>query len=159
MVLTSMQKGSIIESQIANLLMVVSDGELSPFMPIVDDAGVDLIVSAKGTFNTVFLQIKSRFVRNSRYKNRIDFQIKRNSLSESSQVQVLLVYYDQDQGDIETMWLIPSSELINNAVKLENYYRVSASRSSDSADKWSKYKVEPKDLVRVLNTQLTGRWS
>ncbi len=39
------------------------------------------------------------------------------------------------------------------------YYRVSASRSSDSAEKWSKYKVDLKDMVRVLNTQLTGRWS
>ena len=39
------------------------------------------------------------------------------------------------------------------------YYRISASRSSDSAEKLSKYKVDLKDKVRVLNTQLTCRWS
>ena len=41
--LSSVQKGDIIESQVANMLMLLSDGELTPSIPIVDDYGVDLI--------------------------------------------------------------------------------------------------------------------
>lgn len=53
--LSSIQKDNIIESQIANILILISDGELSPFIPLVDDDGIDLIISKKGAFNTFFL--------------------------------------------------------------------------------------------------------
>jgi hypothetical protein len=45
MPLISIQKGNIIEAQVANQLLIVSDGVLSPFLPIVDDAGIDLVVT------------------------------------------------------------------------------------------------------------------
>jgi len=98
MALSSIQKGNVIESQVANMLMLVSDGELAPFVPIVDDAGVDLIVTAKGGFSTLFLQVKSRFVTTGKFPNRLDFQVKKDSLVKSSQMHVCYRPSEIDPG-------------------------------------------------------------
>lgn len=155
MPLTSVQKGNIIESQIANILMLVSDGDLTPSLPIVDDYGVDIVLGAKSTFNTVSIQVKSRFVTNSRYKNRLDFQIQKKGFQADKRLFVLCVYFDQSAGSIDTMWLIPSLDIAGNAVSLEKHYRVVASRTLSSSDKWSGYKVSPQDLVAKLKGHLT----
>ena len=157
MSLSSQQKGNIVESQIANMLMLASNGELSPFLPIVDDAGVDLIVTAKGVYDSIFLQIKSRFTTTQRTKNRLDFTIKKSSLSKSPNLQVLCVYFNQKSNEIDTMWFIPSQDIIENAIKLESSFRIVASRSSMSSDKWSKFKITEQELIDKLRYKLTGR--
>lgn len=159
MSLSSMQKGNIIESQVANLLMLVSDGRLTPSIPIGDDHGVDLIVTAKGGFDPVFLQVKSRFVTNRRYPKRVDFQVKRESLPGDPRLYVLCVYFDVDESAINCMWLIPSAELIAGAHKRPDHYRLAASRDPKALDKWSRYQVTPTKLVDILLAQLTGSWA
>lgn len=154
MPLTSVQKGNIIESQIANILMLVSDGELTPSLPIVDDYGVDIVLGAKGTYNTISIQVKSRFVTNSRYKNRLDFQIQKSGFQPNKKLYVLCVYFDQMAGDIDTMWLIPSIKLDELAVSLDKHYRIVASRTHSSGDKWSRYKVSAQELVNKLGAHL-----
>ena len=154
MALTSVQKGNVIESQIATLLMLISDGELAPYRPLVDDDGIDLIVGARGGLETVFMQIKSRFITNARYKNRLDFSVKQNTLSSSRRMLVLCVYYDQLDGRIDTMWLIPASVVIQNAISVKSGFRIVASRNVTSADKWSQFKVTPTQLVNALQTRL-----
>lgn len=159
MALSSMQKGNIVESQIANLLMLASNGNLSPFLPLVDDAGIDLILTAKGTYNTLFLQIKSRFKTTQHYKNRLDFTIQKSSIINSPKLYVLCVYFNQELGEIETMWLIPSHDFFKGAIELAKSYRIVASRSDKSSDKWSKFKVTSQTLVKNLSIPLTGRWA
>jgi hypothetical protein len=154
MALSSVQKGNIIESQIANLLMLVSDGALSPSLPIVDDYGVDIVLGTKNSDATIFIQVKSRFVTNSRYRNRLDFQIQKRNFRVSKKLYLLCVYFDQTAGKIDTMWLIPSTKLLSGVVELEKYYRIVASRTENSKDKWSAYKVTPEKLVRKLGEQL-----
>jgi len=154
MPLTSVQKGNIIESQVANILMLVSDGDLTPSLPIVDDYGVDIVLGAKGTFNTLCIQVKSRFVTNNRYKNRLDFQIQKNGFQPNAKLYVLCVYFDQSVGLIDTMWLIPSLNIKSDAVSLEKHYRIVASRTSNSNDKWASYKVSAQTLVNKLRQNL-----
>lgn len=157
MALSSIQKGNIVESQVANLLILLSDGELTPSIPIVDDHGVDLIVGAKGTFNAIFLQVKSRFVTNSRFRNRLDFQVQKDSLQKSPKLFVVCVYFDKATGAIDTMWLIPSASVLDGAVRLEKHYRVVASRGRGSRDKWSRFRITPQDLSDELLKRLKGR--
>lgn len=154
MALTSVQKGNIIESQVANILMLVSDGELTPSLPIVDDYGVDIILGIKGTFNTIAIQVKSRFVTNSRFKNRLDFQVQKAGFRHDQKLFVVCVYFDQIAGEIDTMWLVPSKNVYESAVSLEKYFRIAASRSESSSDQWSSYKVSPKELVEKLSAHL-----
>ena len=59
MELTSTQKGTVTEHMVASLLMLASGGRLSPFMPMSDDHGIDLIVLDKITNISLAIQIKS----------------------------------------------------------------------------------------------------
>lgn len=154
MPLSSVQKGNIIESQIANTLILISEGRLCPSIPIVDDSGIDLIVNKKNSFKAIFVQVKSRFVTNARYENRLDFQVKRETFSVSDNFFILCVYFDTSKSEIDTMWLIPSTEIIKSAVKVKNEYRIVANRGDRTNDKWSKYKVDKVQLVSRLNMLL-----
>ena len=53
MKLTSTQIGALAENVVANELMIESGGRLSPFQPIADDDGIDLLVYDKVTGNAL----------------------------------------------------------------------------------------------------------
>ena len=58
--ITSTQKGVIAEHIVANELMIETDGRFSPFSPLADDEGIDLLIYDKKTGNALPIQIKSR---------------------------------------------------------------------------------------------------
>ena len=149
------QKGNIVESQIANLLILLSDGSLTPNLPVVDDYGIDIVLGAKGTVASLFIQVKSRFKTSNRYANRLDFQIEKPKLIVDPKSFLLCVYFDQTQGNIDTMWLISSITVERKAVPLEKYYRIVASRSGKSEDRWAEFKVTSEKLVTQLLSNLT----
>jgi len=74
-------------------------------------------------------------------------------------INVLCVYFDQDRGEVDTIWLIPSADVAKHAIEGGDGYRIVASKNAKSADKWAKYRVTPKELVHRLRAQLTGRWT
>jgi hypothetical protein len=160
--LSDKQKGNLIESLIANTLLLESDGELCANIPLIDDFGVDMIVNKKGIYKVLFLQIKSRFVTNSMYPNRIDFIIKFDSFLPDKYYYILLVYYDQVKKAIDTMWLIPSNDVENikswkGPTKIGTVCRLVGSISGDSKDKLSPYKVNEKELVQKIQSILRVR--
>jgi hypothetical protein len=57
---TSTQIGTLAENLVANSLLLESDGRLSPFNPVADDGGIDLLIYDKDTGNAIPLQVKSR---------------------------------------------------------------------------------------------------
>ena len=59
---TSTQIGAIAENLIANALMIESNGRLSPFSPVADDDGIDLLVYDKRSGRAIPVQVKSRTV-------------------------------------------------------------------------------------------------
>ena len=59
--ISSQKKGSITEARIAELIILYGKTSLSCYKPISDDEGIDLIVKEKGSFKTMYIQIKSRF--------------------------------------------------------------------------------------------------
>ena len=144
--LTASQKGNIIESQIANMITLLSNGEISASIPIVDDFGIDLLLTKKGRYKTIYLQIKSRFS----HKNlRCDFDIRKVNFVPDKNMYVLCVFFDRPNNDINTIWLIPS-EFVNEHSVSTGTHRIPASINPDSSDKWSKYKLGPMELVDKL---------
>lgn len=144
--LTSSQKGNLIESQVANLITLLSDGEIAASIPIVDDFGIDLLLTKKGSYKTLYLQIKSRFVTNSRYNNRCDFSVRKQGFVSDETMYVLCVYFDKERGEISTMWLIPSQVVETESVS-NRAHRIVASKNTVSVDKWAQYKCEPSELI------------
>ena len=58
--ITTTQIGAIGEHIAASQLMLASQGRLSPFLPMADDDGIDLLIFDKVTRSTLPIQIKSR---------------------------------------------------------------------------------------------------
>jgi Holliday junction resolvase-like predicted endonuclease len=63
MKISETQKGAIAENLICNWLMSESDGRLSPYRPVADDGGIDLLVFDRKTRHTLLFQVKSRTAR------------------------------------------------------------------------------------------------
>ena len=149
--LTSSQKGNLIESHVANMITLLSDGEIAASIPIVDDFGIDLLLTRKSKYNTLFFQIKSRFVTGKKNKNGCSFGVKKKGFSAHNRMYILCVYFNQQTEIIDTIWLIPSNEIESNCIG-NLTHRIVASKSPISKDKWSKYKVTSKQLVdKILN--------
>lgn len=59
---SSTQIGAVAENPVANALMVESAGRLSPFSPVADDDGIDLLIYDKESGRALPAQVKSRTV-------------------------------------------------------------------------------------------------
>ncbi len=64
--LTSTQKGKVTEQLVASALLIASNGRLTPFVPLADDHGLDLIVLDKVTRRSISIQVKSAIANASR---------------------------------------------------------------------------------------------
>ncbi|HVW53891.1 MAG TPA: hypothetical protein VHC91_26370 [Trinickia sp.] len=62
MSLSSTQLGVIGENLLVNAVMKASDARLSPFRPIADDDGLDVLFFDKNSGNSVAMQLKCRTV-------------------------------------------------------------------------------------------------
>lgn len=148
MCISSKQKGTILENRIAELITLGSDGKLTCYTPFADDDGIDLIIKEKGKFNTLYVQVKSRFVLN---KGRFIQDIGTNTFQSDRNSVIVFVFYDDVALDVETLWAIPSEDFKDKALLKaagethKETYRFSAGPNSDK-DKWCSFKVEKSDL-------------
>ncbi len=88
MPLSSTQIGAIGENLLVNAVMMASDGRLSPFQPLADDDGLDVLFYDKRTGNSVAIQLKCRTVsirkRNSEERgNVVHFQIRQATFNDA----------------------------------------------------------------------------
>ncbi len=60
--LTTTQIGAMAENIVANELMRASDGRFSPFIPVADDDGIDILIYDKETGRAIPIQLKARTV-------------------------------------------------------------------------------------------------
>lgn len=78
--LSTVQKGKVTEALVASTLTLASGGRLSPFAPLSDDCGIDLMVLDKKTHRTLALQIKSRIANPARPT--VQFNIRKASFGD-----------------------------------------------------------------------------
>ncbi len=150
----SKQKGKILESRFIELISIGSSGRLSCFIPDVDDDGIDVIVNPKGSYKPIFLQVKSRFKLN---RGRFSTNIGTNTFREDEKFFIIFFYYNKEKFEIENIWLIPSIEFKEKSMKinLKNHrqtLRFSANPNRESQDKWSKYKINKKELAKRIES-------
>lgn len=132
----SIQKGEIIETLIANMVTIKSEGNLLVYRPIVD-LGIDLIIDKKDRFNPVFIQIKSReatFPRSEKFSN--FWNTSTIKIKPHDRFYLLFLRIDYDTGDVKSLWFMPSRDF--NA---DNYKGKNA----------NKYKSTIDNLIKNLN--------
>ena len=106
MPLTDTAKGKITEMLVAVAAVAQSNGLLFRIsLPLVDDEGIDLLVTHKQTGKTLLLQIKSAFKLNRRGKFRVD--VRKKTLGFDHKKLLVLVYYDITEDRLgDSLWIV-----------------------------------------------------
>ncbi len=154
--ITSTQKGVIAEHIVANELMIETDGRFSPFSPLADDEGIDLLIYDKKTGKALPIQIKSRsggIIKKGKESNTIHFEIRSVSLKNKRYAYFLAVLLTKDSRSIERAWFIPMKDISNllNMRKKQEKYIMRANRSLKTKDKFRTYQCESiKDVAQRI---------
>ena len=151
MVLGSTQKGKVVESLIAANCILGSDGKLSVCVPLVDDEGVDMVLTPKGGGQSIFVQVKSRFTLTGKGYYRT--QIKKKNFLPRENLYIIFAYYDSEKAQLgETLWLVPSVDFDKNLKgQLKKQYYIFQSGFT-SQDMWEPFRLKLSDLPqRILS--------
>lgn len=155
MPLSSTAKGYIAEKIIGNLILTASRGELVPYLPVVDDAGVDLIVYSKRRNRIIRLQIKSRFSTLRQHPNIVHFEIRKKVFATSRNLLIVCALIDADSNVPSCSWVIPSIAFSRGARHSSKKLVIRPSISAGSHDRWSNYRrVSTTALVRQIGSLL-----
>jgi hypothetical protein len=145
------QKGRVIEQLVGAALILQSDGALRVSLPLVDDEGIDLVISNRLNDKTLLLQIKSRFGLTGRGRYRAD--VRRATCMPNPNKYLLFVYYNKDNAAIgDTCWFVPSTcfcQLLSNQRATRPVY-VFDSAFTAKADMWSQFRLSVKDLTTEI---------
>lgn len=144
--LTTTQIGAIGEDIVASGLMIASGGRLSPFQPVADDDGIDLLIYDKKTGKALPIQVKSRLSAikkpgKSERGNTVHFEIRAVSVRSERHAYLLAILLTKDLRNVERAWLILVSDIADtlNKKRTQNKYIMRASKSLDTNDKYKQY--------------------
>jgi hypothetical protein len=150
--LTSTQIGAIAENLVANELMIESKGRLTPFQPIADDDGLDVLIYDKVTGKAVPIQIKART--NTLKKkgsiergNVVHFEVRKSTYRNDRHAFLLCVLLSPDLRATERAWLLPLHELPSLCTVKENKYVIRANKLLASNDKYQKFRFSNVETV------------
>ena len=135
--LTTTQLGAIGESLTAAQLMLTSGGRLSPFLPLADDGGLDLIVFDKVTGKSAPIQVKSRTGPDAGGKW-VEFSVRLKTFTPLNGGYLLGLLLDQER--LTCGWLIPMTELEAVSTRSKDVLKISPSPKPDSRDRYVSYR-------------------
>ncbi len=115
--LTSTQKGAIGESIVTTGLLLASKGRLSPYRPVADDDGIDLLLVDKLSRDIVQLQVKARTGVDSAKAETVQFDVQLNTFAEGARGYLLGILLEE--ANLKKAWLIPLSGLRRSGQNLE----------------------------------------
>lgn len=150
MPLSSTQIGAIGENLLVNAVMKASDGRLSPFQPLADDDGIDVLFFDKQTGNAVAIQLKCRTV--ALYKagtkergNLVHFELRQTTFNEARRAYLVAALCDEALSGFEVTWFIPMSQIPVLARDISGKWVIRASKAANSEDRYSSYRCASAD--------------
>ena len=156
MPLSSTQIGAIGENLLVNAVMKASDGRLSPFQPLADDDGLDVLFFDKVTGNSVAIQLKCRTVsirkRNSEERgNSVHFQVRQATFNQARRAYLVAALFNEELTEFVCTWFIPMSLLPEVGKDISSKYVIRPSKAVNSADKYVPFRcMSPEELVRRI---------
>ena len=142
--LSSTQIGAIGENLLVNAVMKASNGRLSPFKPIADDDGLDVLFFDKETGNSVAIQLKCRTKtdRKSNSKERgntAQFDVRKATFKEARSAYLVAALLNKTMTDFVCSWFIPMKELRRVGKSKSNKYVITPSKAEEVKDKYEKF--------------------
>jgi hypothetical protein len=138
--LTTTQRGAIAEAIVAAQLMLVSDGRLSPFRPLADDDGTDLLVMNKVTSGICALQVKARFASRSDPPPYVQFDTRSATFRAVAASHLLAALVDPSDGAFWRAWLIPMVDLETIAAPRPGKLVITPNPSLQSNDRYAPWR-------------------
>ena len=137
---TTTQVGAIGESLTAAGILHGSGGRLSPFKPIADDDGLDLLVFDKLSRKPIPLQIKARRGFDDARAQTVQFDVRLKTFAAQGAGYLLCV--NLNGLAIEALWLIPAADLPRVARTASDKLVMVASTKSTSQDRYTPYRMK-----------------
>ncbi len=142
MTLSTTQIGRIGENIVGAQLMLASAGRLSPFVPLADDGGVDLLVHDKVTGCSVTVQVKGRVAKDDSALGYVQFDVRTSTFRDGPDMFLLAVLLDMQQGSVQRAWLIPMAELPAISMRKAEKLAITPSPNSASKDRYTPYRCQ-----------------
>lgn len=147
MPLTSTQIGVIGENLLVNAVMKASDGRLSPFLPLADDDGLDVLFFDKKTGGSVAIQLKCRTKalrkRNSEERgNTIHFNIRKATFSDARQAYLVAGLLNDTLTEFAVTWFMPMVKLPKIGSERIDRWVIRPSKAPGSTDRYRPYRCE-----------------
>lgn len=136
--LTSTQAGAVGEAVAATGLMLASGGRLSPYRPVADDDGVDLLLVDKASRSIVQLQVKARMKVDDAKAETVQFDVQLGTFAEGARGYVLGILLDGSA--LRRAWLVPLAELRSVARSSSGKLVVVASTKEQSNDRFRRFR-------------------
>ncbi len=142
---TSTQVGAIGECLVAAGILEASGGRLSPFKPIADDDGMDLLLFDKISRKAIPLQVKSRRGYDDLKGQTVQFDVRLKTFAREGEGYLLCIKLEG--STIDTLWLIPASALPSIARTTSEKLVLVPSAKETSQDRYTPYRVKSFDQV------------
>ena len=136
--ITTTQIGAIGEHIAASQVMLASSGRLSPYLPMADDDGIDLLIRDKITGSTLPIQIKSRTAMDNSTGGTVQFDVRLKTLNQDGYLLALL--FDWQAASVERAWFVPMRELEGIAIRSQNKLSIRPSVKDASRDRYTPYR-------------------
>ena len=137
--LSSTQIGVIGENLLVNAVMKASKGQLSPFTPIADDDGLDVLFFDKETGKSVAIQLKCRTNTDSGGKT-TQFDVRLATFKEERHAFLVAALLNPDMTGFVCSWFIPMKDLKEVGNKKADKYVITPSKAEGSADKYKNFR-------------------
>lgn len=138
--LSSTQRGKIAELHVATALMAQSAGRLSPFEPLSDDHGIDLVVLDKVTGAALPIQVKSWLLDPDKPTKTVQFDVQKSTFGEGKPGALVCVLMDTTTLSIVMAWMMRSADIPRIAMDRPGKYVLAPSRLEGSKDKYAAYR-------------------
>lgn len=138
--LSSTQRGKIAEMHVATALMAQSGGRLSPFEPISDDHGIDLVVLDKQTGVALPIQVKSWLLDPDKANKTVQFDVQKSTYSKGKSGALICVVMDPATLALSTAWMIPVAKVPEVSTERPTKYALVPSRMDTSTDRYTPFR-------------------
>jgi len=163
--ISSVQQGVVAQYEFAKLLILGSDGQLEPAVPVSDDDRRDFELHVKGDFRAnLAVQVKTAIYLQHRFRSynlAINFHVPKDRLISDPLFWYLIMCLDLARlGSRDPLFLVSSEDMHRHAyprlVGDTWHFEFHASMSPESKDRWRPSQVAAKDLGKTVLQLLTG---
>ncbi|MGZ3302183.1 MAG: hypothetical protein ACXVBG_14860 [Isosphaeraceae bacterium] len=149
--------GKAAEYLVAAFSVLATGGELNVSTSLVDDEGVDLVFHRRGNSATLAVQVKARMSTGKQFQQGIVRAFVRSqTFQPRTDLDMLFVAVDVEQGAIKTAWLIPSAIFGERVTKpnSKGRFEFAASMKPDAKDRWTPFRLTAAELPRHILARL-----